>query len=68
MERLRELGYSVDAVTGPAGGYRLHVAAAMPALLLDDDEAVANRHRAADGRGMRCGPPAATGAHRRRRT
>src|SRR5689334_7186649 len=41
IERLRELGYPVDAVTGPAGGYRLHAGTAMPPLLLDDDEAVA---------------------------
>jgi len=41
IDRLRELGYPVDAVTGPAGGYRLHAGTAMPPLLLDDDEAVA---------------------------
>ena len=41
VERLRALGYPVDAVTGPAGGYRLHAGTAMPPLLLDDDEAVA---------------------------
>ena len=41
VDRLRELGYPVDAVTGPAGGYRLHAGTAMPPLLLDDDEAVA---------------------------
>ncbi|MFP5363230.1 MAG: helix-turn-helix transcriptional regulator [Thermoleophilia bacterium] len=41
VERLRELGYPVDAVTGPTGGYRLQAGAAMPPLLLDDDEAVA---------------------------
>jgi len=41
VERLRGLGYPVDAVTGPAGGYRLHAGTAMPPLLLDDDEAVA---------------------------
>ncbi|CAN5215918.1 WYL domain-containing protein [soil metagenome] len=41
VERLRELGYPVDAVTGPLGGYRLHAGTAMPPLLLDDDEAVA---------------------------
>lgn len=41
VERLRELGYPVDASTGPAGGYRLHAGTAMPPLLLDDDEAVA---------------------------
>jgi predicted DNA-binding transcriptional regulator YafY len=39
--RLRELGYPVDAVPGVAGGYRLGTGAALPPLLLDDDEAVA---------------------------
>lgn len=41
VERLRDLGYPVEAHTGPAGGYRLHAGTAMPPLLLDDDEAVA---------------------------
>ena len=41
VERLRELGYPVEASTGPFGGYRLHAGTAMPPLLLDDDEAVA---------------------------
>ncbi len=39
--RLRELGYPVDARPGVAGGYRLGRGAALPPLLLDDDEAVA---------------------------
>ena len=39
--RLRELGYPVESLTGPAGGYRLRAGAAMPPLLLDDDEAIA---------------------------
>ncbi|GAA1711044.1 helix-turn-helix transcriptional regulator [Nonomuraea bangladeshensis] len=39
--RLRELGYPVDAAPGVAGGYRLGVGAALPPLLLDDEEAVA---------------------------
>jgi predicted DNA-binding transcriptional regulator YafY len=39
--RLRDLGYPVDAVPGAAGGYRLGVGAALPPLLLDDEEAVA---------------------------
>jgi len=39
--RLRELGYPVESVSGPAGGYRLAAGTAMPPLLLDDDEAVA---------------------------
>ncbi|WP_107655612.1 helix-turn-helix transcriptional regulator [Nocardia suismassiliense] len=41
IERLREMGYPVDATTGQAGGYRLASGTAMPPLLLDDDEAVA---------------------------
>jgi predicted DNA-binding transcriptional regulator YafY len=39
--RLRELGYPVEATMGATGGYRLVAGAAMPPLLLDDDEAVA---------------------------
>jgi predicted DNA-binding transcriptional regulator YafY len=41
VDRLRELGYPVDSLTGPAGGYRLRAGAAMPPLLLDDEEAIA---------------------------
>jgi predicted DNA-binding transcriptional regulator YafY len=41
VERLRELGYPVDSLTGPAGGYRLRAGTAMPPLLLDDEEAIA---------------------------
>jgi len=41
IDRLRDLGYPVDATPGVAGGYRLGVGAALPPLLLDDDEAVA---------------------------
>ena len=41
VERLRELGYPVESLTGPAGGYRLAAGTAMPPLLLDDEEAVA---------------------------
>jgi predicted DNA-binding transcriptional regulator YafY len=41
IERLRELGYPVDSVTGLAGGYRLRAGSAMPPLLLDDEEAIA---------------------------
>ena len=35
IDRLRELGYPVDALTGEGGGYRLHAGTAMPPLLLD---------------------------------
>jgi predicted DNA-binding transcriptional regulator YafY len=41
VERLRSLGYPVHATPGVAGGYRLGAGAALPPLLLDDDEAVA---------------------------
>jgi predicted DNA-binding transcriptional regulator YafY len=41
IDRLRSLGYPVQATTGPDGGYRLEAGTAMPPLLLDDDEAVA---------------------------
>jgi predicted DNA-binding transcriptional regulator YafY len=39
--RLRTLGYPVESLTGPAGGYRLRAGAAMPPLLLDEGEAIA---------------------------
>ncbi|WP_338675674.1 YafY family protein [Streptomyces sp. SCSIO 30461] len=41
VDRLRELGYPVNASPGTGGGYRLGAGARMPPLLLDDDEAVA---------------------------
>ena len=41
IERLRGLGYPVESLTGPAGGYRLAAGTAMPPLLLDEDEAIA---------------------------
>jgi predicted DNA-binding transcriptional regulator YafY len=41
IERLRELGYPVTATRGSVGGYRLGAGAAMPPLLLEDEEAVA---------------------------
>ncbi|RAY12177.1 transcriptional regulator [Actinomadura craniellae] len=41
VDRLRELGYPVDAGRGVGGGYQLRSGAAMPPLLLDDEEAVA---------------------------
>lgn len=41
IERLRELGYPIESISGPAGGYRLEAGTAMPPLLLDDDEAIA---------------------------
>lgn len=41
VAKLRSLGYPVHAAPGVAGGYRLGAGAALPPLLLDDDEAVA---------------------------
>jgi len=41
VERLRDLGYPVDATPGKYGGYRLASGAHLPPLILDDDEAVA---------------------------
>jgi len=40
VERLRDLGYRVESVPGAGGGYRLEAGAALPPLLLTDDEAV----------------------------
>jgi predicted DNA-binding transcriptional regulator YafY len=41
VERLRKLGYRVDAMRGPGGGHWLGPGANTPPLLLDDDETVA---------------------------
>ncbi len=41
VERLRTLGYPVEARRGVAGGYRLSAGASLPPLLLDEGEAVA---------------------------
>jgi predicted DNA-binding transcriptional regulator YafY len=41
IDRLRELGYPVQASMGAVGGYRLAAGKAMPPLLLEDEEAVA---------------------------
>ncbi|MFD7477772.1 helix-turn-helix transcriptional regulator [Streptomyces sp. NPDC059837] len=41
IDRLRELGYPVQATKGADGGYRLVAGKAMPPLVLDDEEAVA---------------------------
>src|SRR6478609_11651944 len=52
IDRLRELGYDVDAVRGVSGGYQLRAGAALPPLLLEDEEAVAiavGLHTAASG-------------------
>ncbi|GAA4528871.1 MULTISPECIES: helix-turn-helix transcriptional regulator [Nonomuraea] len=52
VERLRLMGYEISSTTGTAGGYRLGAGAALPPLLLDDEEAVAvavSLHAAAGG-------------------
>lgn len=41
VTRLRDLGYPVEAVAGPGGGYRLGAGGKLPPLLLDDEEALA---------------------------
>ncbi|MFE2509417.1 helix-turn-helix transcriptional regulator [Streptomyces naganishii] len=41
VDRLRELGYPVQATRGSDGGYRLVAGKAMPPLVVDDEEAVA---------------------------
>ena len=41
IDRLRELGYPVDATRGSVGGYRLGAGGTLPPLMLDDEEAIA---------------------------
>ncbi|KNE80676.1 MULTISPECIES: helix-turn-helix transcriptional regulator [Streptomyces] len=41
VDRLRELGYPVEAAKGPDGGYRLGAGTQLPPLLFDDEQAVA---------------------------
>src|SRR4051812_50164561 len=61
VERLRELGYPVEAQPGVDGGYRLAAGAAPPPPVLGDDEAGGGPPRGAApgaGRGARvAGPP-----------
>src|SRR4051794_226960 len=40
VERLRELGYRIDAAPGPSGGYVLGPGTDLPPVLLDDEAAV----------------------------
>jgi predicted DNA-binding transcriptional regulator YafY len=52
IRRLRSLGYQVQSAPGTTGGYRLGAGAALPPLLLDDEEAIAvavGLHAAAGG-------------------
>jgi len=41
VDRLRELGYRIDAIKGPDGGYRLAAGSELPPLLFDEEQAVA---------------------------
>ncbi|MEU1484579.1 HTH domain-containing protein, partial [Streptomyces sp. NPDC005752] len=41
VDKLRELGYGVESVPGPGGGYRFGAGNRMPPLNLDDDEVFA---------------------------
>jgi predicted DNA-binding transcriptional regulator YafY len=41
VDKLRSLGYPIEAAPGVAGGYRLGAGSELPPLLLDDAEAVA---------------------------
>jgi predicted DNA-binding transcriptional regulator YafY len=41
IDRLREMGYSIQATMGPDGGYRLDAGSELPPLLFDDDQTVA---------------------------
>ncbi|WP_206793731.1 YafY family protein [Amycolatopsis sp. MtRt-6] len=41
VDRLRELGYPIQAVKGPEGGYRLGAGSRLPPLLFDEEQAVA---------------------------
>jgi predicted DNA-binding transcriptional regulator YafY len=41
IDRLRELGYPIEAQRGVEGGYQLAAGTALPPLLVDDEEAVA---------------------------
>lgn len=52
IDRLRDLGYPVEAVRGPTGYYQLGVGAKLPPLLLDDEEAVAVAIGLRAGRGV----------------
>ena len=41
VDRLREMGYSIEATMGPVGGYRLGPGSDLPPLLFDDEQTVA---------------------------
>lgn len=41
IDRLREMGYRIEATMGPDGGYRLDAGSELPPLLFDDDQVIA---------------------------
>ena len=41
VDRLREMGYRIQATMGPDGGYRLDAGTELPPLLFDDEQVVA---------------------------
>lgn len=41
VDRLREMGYRIEATMGPDGGYRLDAGSELPPLLFDDEQVVA---------------------------
>lgn len=41
VDRLREMGYRIEATMGPDGGYRLDAGEQLPPLLFDDDQVIA---------------------------
>lgn len=56
VDRLREMGYRIQATMGPDGGYRLDAGTELPPLLFDDDQvialAVALQYATASGAGI----------------
>src|SRR4051794_41858798 len=63
VDRLRELGYPVQAVKGPDGGYRLEAGSRLPPLLFDEEQAgaLAGALRVAAGAGAGIGGGAPRG-------
>lgn len=41
VDRLRQMGYRIEASMGPEGGYRLDAGSELPPLLFDDDQVIA---------------------------
>jgi len=41
IDRLREMGYRIEATMGPDGGYRLDAGEQLPPLLFDDEQVIA---------------------------